>query len=305
MNGSKHIHYRAKPTMLWIRIVRVTFKWLESKIDSANYFIIEGKGDETRAKAGLLSSQTGLSQGCANHGSVSTARRWDSERIHQHEFATDERREPSETGLSYPFTNWGMASVPDESAFEERYHAIKKKYDELYNLRVTSVRTDSEDLRQKIEEHRRIHEIAVRELRTQNEELAQSGTRRSSIDRDIRRLEDSIGHVKHELQARDSVLNAFLKYPDFRVTITEKGVYHISWGNRDQLQFTLTRDEHAGKLLFTSIKTPAELQSCQKTDFVNLGRLTFEQKSVGGFCQTLRDGIEQCGLGRFSKSSRS
>jgi hypothetical protein len=198
-----------------------------------------------------------------------------------------------------------MTAVPDESAFEERYHSIKKKYDELYNLRVTSVSVDCNDLRQKIEEHRKIHEIAVRELRTQNEELAQSGTHRSATERDIRQLEQSIAHLKHDMQGRDSVLNAFLKYPDFRITITGKGAYRIAWGNRDQLQFTLIRDERCGKLLFTKIQIPTELQSCRKTDFMRHPSVTFDEKSVHGFCESLQQGIEECRLDRFGKSSRS
>jgi hypothetical protein len=58
-----------------------------------------------------------------------------------------------------------------DAADEAAYRAIKTKYQELKNLRTESVLADSADLRQKIEEHQRLHDSAVSELGSQNDEL--------------------------------------------------------------------------------------------------------------------------------------
>jgi hypothetical protein len=182
-----------------------------------------------------------------------------------------------------------------EPDLESVYHTFKKKYQELKTLRSDSVLADSADLRQKLEEHRRIHDIAVGELRAQNDELKRLIQEEESKRSELERLQDSVGKMRYDLQKKDPVLAVFLKQPGFTVRVIGRRKFEIR--AEDALVFTLEpsvngRDDD---FMYHFTKYPPEFARSQETQFVKQDAM-FQNTYMEGFCNRLRRGLEAAGI---------
>jgi hypothetical protein len=198
---------------------------------------------------------------------------------------TDRRLRP------VPRFQFPMSSSTPEPDLAAVYHTFKKKYQELKNLRSDSVIADSVDLRQKVDEHRRIHEIAVGELRAQNEELKRMIHDAESNRSEVERLRDSVGKLRYQLQQRDPILSVFLKHTGFAIKVLGRRKFEIRAD--DALVFILEpanngRDDDL-QCHFT--KYPPAFERSADTAFVRQGS-TFRTASLEGFCSCLRRGLE-------------
>lgn len=186
-----------------------------------------------------------------------------------------------------------------EIEFERKYRVINKKLQELQNYRIDSVRADIDDLKKKIGEHRRVHELVVKELRQQNGELRNIIQERQYGCTEVERLRDSNLRLCRTLQMHDSVLNAFLKHPTFRVYVTGKSTYEIRSGN-DSLVFTLTASpEHMGSYIFQCIVCPRELArhfGWPQTETGKWPAQIIKPTQLTRLCDTLYSGLRMCSL---------
>jgi hypothetical protein len=183
-------------------------------------------------------------------------------------------------------------SVPDgEAEMEAAYQAVKKKYQELKALRIESVLADSADLRQKIEEHRRVHARSVAELQAQNNELRKLIQQADSTRSEVDRLADSVAKIRAHLQQRDPVLAVFLKYPIFTVRSVGRRIFEIRAGGGDPLAFTLRPSAYEDEFQFHFTEYPASFRRSRDTDFVCADAF-FKATQLQGFCDHLRRGLE-------------
>ena len=189
-----------------------------------------------------------------------------------------------------------MTAQDEDFDIEAKYHLVKKKYQELRNLRIDSVAADTEDLRKKADEHRRIHELAVKELRAQNDELKRMIQDAESTRVEMERVKDSNSQLSRQLQMRDPILSAFLKRPGFRLRVLGKQHYEISYGDGKDFVFTLAPStRESGYVSYESVVYPPQLARQSETMFVS-SHITFRTSEMAGFCDTLCRGIKACNL---------
>ncbi|OHT10428.1 hypothetical protein TRFO_20312 [Tritrichomonas foetus] len=115
-----------------------------------------------------------------------------------------------------------------EINWEEKYIHLKKKYKELVNIRVDSVKKDTANLKKKIEEHRKIHEISVRELKQQNNELRTMVEDLESAKKDIETMTKSIIQFREYLIHTDKILEVVLTLPNCSVACIGDKKYRVT-----------------------------------------------------------------------------
>lgn len=129
-----------------------------------------------------------------------------------------------------------------EISLEEKYHSLKKKYNELHNLRIESVIDDSNDLREKIEEHQRVHQIAVNELRQQNEQMRTIINEIESAKDAIESLKNSNRMLRERIGKMDPTAKILLQHPEMKVKCIGKGEFKIAIGDNNEFVFELQRE---------------------------------------------------------------
>lgn len=139
----------------------------------------------------------------------------------------------------------------------KKYLSLKEKYNELMNLRIDSMRDNIEDLQKKIERHRKIHEIAVGELKRQNEELARVQADIRVAQADVDELERANKRVVEHLIEKDRALEVLLEYPEFEVQCKGVGVFEISCRG---FAFTLRRRSET-EYKYQPISVPKEIDT--------------------------------------------
>jgi hypothetical protein len=187
-----------------------------------------------------------------------------------------------------------MSQSGDEADFQARYNRVRKKYQEMQNLRITSTLADTEDLKKKIQEHTNIHQIATKELRAQNEDIRKKIREYESAEQEIRRLRESNDRVRRDLEMKDPVLNLFLRNPSFRITIKKKDEYEIRYGDKDDLIFELKPSrEEDNHFYFKSSHYPVSLSSL--VDWIS-SEVVFPVSHLRGFYDQLCKGLKSCNL---------
>jgi hypothetical protein len=189
-----------------------------------------------------------------------------------------------------------MSSPPDDSGADPRaLQQIKRKYQKLQNLRVHSAKQDSDDLREKIAEHRRVHEVYVHELRSQNGGLMKKIRAMQDDADETDRLRDRVQRLRDDLEAHDPVLAVFLRHPGFSIRVIAKRSFEIRAGDEDELVFTLapTRGTGSGDdLRFHFSAYPPEMARHPGTEFVAKKDGTFRSAGLQSLCDHLRKGLE-------------
>lgn len=131
-----------------------------------------------------------------------------------------------------------------DSEWYHKYKSIKSKYKELKKIRIESVITDTEDLKQKIEEHKKIHETSINELNQQNSDLQESIQDVDIARKDIRRLKESISSIQQKLKNYDVILKEFVGRKNFLIKCIGHHLYQITYEdntnqNRNSLTFII------------------------------------------------------------------
>ena len=125
-----------------------------------------------------------------------------------------------------------MNSENDSLHWREKYKSIKKKYQELLNIRVNSVIEDSNELRKKIEEHKQVHQATIAEIED---------------------IEDNIESIKRKLRVSDSILAVLIEHPKLHTRCPRSGVYIVSCGVNDEIKFELKKEE---RIIYSPINIP-------------------------------------------------
>ena len=169
--------------------------------------------------------------------------------------------------------------------WESKYRIMKKKLNDLKDLRHDSVRVDLIDLKKKIEEHRKIHEMSVHELRQQNSQLEQNINELKHLRNDLDRKSSIISNLKKEISFKDLTLKIILQYPLIRVINCNKNKYEISTSGNQTLLFTLLKENeytYSPQRLPNWISIPQFLKDT----------ITFDLNKLSDFCSALSIAIQ-------------
>ncbi|KAK8892131.1 hypothetical protein M9Y10_029354 [Tritrichomonas musculus] len=144
-----------------------------------------------------------------------------------------------------------------------KYRELKSKVKELKEIRKDSVKTDAEDLKKKMEEHKKVHNLSMHELQQQNDDLKRSINKIASDKEEIRRLKESNNKIRQNLKNYDQILNEFLDFKDVSIECIGKHKYQLSLEitfqkKRETLKFVLERSSNA--FLYRSIYCPDSLK---------------------------------------------
>ena len=176
-----------------------------------------------------------------------------------------------------------MSKFSEEALLENKYHSIKKRYKELYNLRIDSVVADSNDLRDKIDEHYKVHQIAVNELKKQNDQLRTLMQEIETAKDSIMTLRKSNEFLRNQIKKMDPTVRVILNYPEIKISCLSKDQFKIAVGENNQLIFELTRENNS-HYKSTPIKYP-------NTHFKNptfiFQSVTFDYEDLDSFCREI------------------
>ena len=132
--------------------------------------------------------------------------------------------------------------------WKNRYEIMKKGLEELNNLRHVSVAIDAENLSQKIEEHKKIHEISVAELKSQNESMRQELKNVKEINKKIQILKKNVTALEIELTNKAPLFSVALKFPNISLVDGIKGSYVFECGgDGDDAKFQFRISDEDGE----------------------------------------------------------
>ncbi|OHT07824.1 hypothetical protein TRFO_23866 [Tritrichomonas foetus] len=159
-----------------------------------------------------------------------------------------------------------------EANYRDLYHHIKKKYSELRNIRIESVKKDAEDLILKITEHQKVHNISIEELKKQNQELRESIQEIKNAKHQIMLMEKAIRKQREEIRKYDLIVRECLKYPMLYIKCIGYHKYQITYDKKDPLVFTLAiiNDNHRyhyEPITFPTVSNPLRIYSKLRNPF--------------------------------------
>lgn len=138
----------------------------------------------------------------------------------------------------------------------DKYANIKSKFKELQSIRIDSVQIDTDDLRKKILEHQKVHEISVKELKQQIQESQDEINDLQLAQKDIENLEMYITKIRESIASYDKVMNIVMRYRPLRVKCIGPSKYEITYDynpkNPESFIFTieLKQDKQSNKEYF-------------------------------------------------------
>ena len=125
--------------------------------------------------------------------------------------------------------------------YKAKAEEMKELYTELRNLRIDSVKIDIEDLKEKIKEHKKIHQLSIEEIRKYNLSLENKIHESKNVKNSLTSLQSSILKSKRELSLKDPTLAKVFSYDSLHLLDKNKNNYLIGKGKNDEFQFVLTK----------------------------------------------------------------
>ena len=149
----------------------------------------------------------------------------------------------------------------DEIDWKSKAKEMSDTYKELYNIRVESVENDIEQLRQKIQEHDKIHRLAVEEMKLQNNQLRAKIEEAKRNKAQISQLESSIKEKKRLLSRKDPILAKVFQFPNLHLLSRSKDgtKYLIGHGDEYAYQFQIAKED--SNLTYQGIQVPQRISS--------------------------------------------
>ena len=173
--------------------------------------------------------------------------------------------------------------------WKAKYKSMKKRFRELQNLRIDSVKTDIDDLERKIDEHRKVHQLAVKELKRHNDSMGNAAGKIIQCKDEIERIEASVRSLTSDLKFRDSILKVVLDYESFYVDCIEKGRFKITATGKYQVVFELKKELDAPSIVYTPVSVP---DAPNPPDFISQV-IKFSSADLRNFCDTIQDFISE------------
>ena len=157
-----------------------------------------------------------------------------------------------------------MSEIDWKSKAEE----MADTYKELYKLRIESVNQDIEELEQKISEHTKIHELAVQEMKYQNNQLR---ARIEEIKRNrqkISQLESSILEKRRQLSRKDPILAKIFQFQNLHILRrNQEGTrYLVGQGDAYDFQFEIAKIDQ-NTIQYEGVQVPNGIYSDEEEGF--------------------------------------
>jgi hypothetical protein len=133
-------------------------------------------------------------------------------------------------------------SISDSTDWYSKYKSIKRKFKDMYALRIASVQDDMNIVMERTNEHRRVHAEAVADIREEAVEFRQMIDDAARMKHEIKRMQENIAQIKRSIRCRDSVLNILLEFKSLHVVLVEPGAYKVKCGPGDRIEFGLVKD---------------------------------------------------------------
>ena len=151
-----------------------------------------------------------------------------------------------------------MSEIDWKSKAEE----MEDTYKELYKLRVESVNQDIEELMQKINEHSKIHQLAVNEMKYQNNQLRAKIEENKRNKQNISQLESSIIEKRRQLSRKDPILAKIFQFSNLHILRrnSDGTRYLVGHGDEYQYQFEISKID-SNSFQYQGVQVPEGIYS--------------------------------------------
>lgn len=175
---------------------------------------------------------------------------------------------------------------PGEDEMIARCKSMKQRLKELQRLRITSVLTDIEDIKQKIAEHQKVHEESVVHLKHENAKLVRLLREREAFEDEIVRIKESNQQLRGYLAKREPALEAFIRPGSgFTVHIIQRREFEISFGDDFRAKIIRKHDD----VICQFLSVPDAMSRRKETEFAQPGKsITFQIAEIPQFCARIR-----------------
>lgn len=145
--------------------------------------------------------------------------------------------------------------MTDNLSWREKYNQVKVRFNQLYNIRVSAVQADINNLVEKIKEHQIAQESVIKEIKEENEWLSKEIRDINSAQESISQYKQSIGYLKKQLRVIDTILNTVLDYSFLVVKCIGQNHYRIHCVDNDDIVFELYKGPKS--TIYHPIKIPS------------------------------------------------
>ena len=143
---------------------------------------------------------------------------------------------------------------PDTDWFR-KYKSIKRKYKDLYNLRISSVAHDIETVSNRIEEHKRVHQLAIEEVESHTRDIQKEIQLTEKMRASIADMDSNVRNLRRNIKSRDPILGVIIDYPKLKCHLQKPGQYRIR--SESGLEFGLVKED---SLRYIPIKVPSKFR---------------------------------------------
>lgn len=160
--------------------------------------------------------------------------------------------------MNLPFKFKNFKENMESIDWKTKAHAMKDMYEQLVDLRIDSVKYDIEEIRAKIEEHKKIHELAVKELTRQNQNLREKIEEAKSFKQGLSSVQSSIIKSRRELSMKDPILKKVFKHEELHLLNKSKNMYLIGKGSDYQYQFVIWKS--SDDYIYEPVQVPSDIK---------------------------------------------
>jgi hypothetical protein len=144
-----------------------------------------------------------------------------------------------------------------EFEWKEKYDTMKQNYKELQILRRVSVREDIVELEAKINEHTKIHNLAISELEKQKNIMENKIKRVKDIKQNLSSCRATIKRIQNEIAPKDKILAQLFKYENLHLLEYGGDYYRIGKGLDNQYVFIITNK--SGIIKYEPVTVPSDI----------------------------------------------
>lgn len=173
-----------------------------------------------------------------------------------------------------------LDSSQQETDWFQKYKSIKRKFRDLYAVRILSVSNDIETLVSRLEEHKRVQKQTIEDIQSHTEEMKQEIELTRKMREDISEKETNVRNLRRQLKSRDPIVGLLIDYPKLRCHVVSKDQYRVRASNG--LEFGLIKGD---SIRYIPIKVPGRIRGMD-----NLRKeFTMRISDLAEFCRRIAD----------------